>query len=64
MNSAREALVQSIHIGILVAGAAALIGLCLAWFVPPVRISYPETEWVPDGGSTQAEALPPRGNAL
>ncbi|MFM0341663.1 MFS transporter [Paraburkholderia fungorum] len=44
MNSAREALVESIHIGILVAAAAALIGLCLAWFVPPVRISYPDNE--------------------
>jgi phosphoribosylcarboxyaminoimidazole (NCAIR) mutase len=65
MNSARDALVQSIHIGILVAGAAALVGLCLAWFVPPVRIGYPEAEVMPGGGSTtQGDALPPRGNAL
>jgi hypothetical protein len=63
MRSAREALVQSIHIGILVAGAAALIGLCLAWFVPPVRISYPETELAPDG-QPPADALPPNRSAL
>ena len=63
MNSARDALVQSIHIGILVAGAAALIGLCLALFVPPVRISYSEAELVV-GGPAQADAIPPRGNAL
>lgn len=64
MNSARDALVQSIHIGILVAGAAALVGLCLAWFVPPVRIGYPEEEWVAGAGAAQAEALPPRGHVL
>ncbi|WCM23757.1 MFS transporter [Paraburkholderia bryophila] len=58
MNSARDALVQSIHIGILVAGAAALVGLCLAWFVPPVRIGYPETVLAPDA-PTPADAPPP-----
>jgi hypothetical protein len=63
MNSARDALVQSIHIGILVAGAAALIGLCLAWFVPPVRISYTEGELMP-GEQTQADALQSGGNVL
>lgn len=63
MNSAREALVQSIHIGILVAGAAALIGLCLAWFVPPVRITYPEADLL-TGAQAEADALPPRSNAL
>lgn len=63
MNSARDALVQSIHIGILVAGAAALIGLCLAWFVPPVRIAYPEAD-LPAGAEAEADALPPRSNAL
>jgi EmrB/QacA subfamily drug resistance transporter len=55
MNSARDALVQSIHIGILVAGAAALIGLCLAWFVPPVRITYPDVELM-TGGQAEADA--------
>ncbi|MFP3569559.1 MFS transporter [Paraburkholderia sp. SIMBA_030] len=63
MNSARDALVQSIHIGILVAGAAALIGLCLAWFVPPVRITYPEADLL-TGAQAEADALPPRSNAL
>ncbi|SIT35820.1 Major facilitator superfamily MFS_1 [Paraburkholderia ribeironis] len=63
MNSAREALVQSIHIGILVAGAAALVGLCLAWFVPPVRITYPDTE-APVDEPAPAEPLPPRRGAL
>jgi phosphoribosylcarboxyaminoimidazole (NCAIR) mutase len=63
MRSAREALVQSIHIGILVAGGAALIGLCLAWFVPPVRISYPESDLTPDG-QPAADALPPHRSVL
>jgi MFS family permease len=58
MNSARDALVQSIHIGILVAGAAALVGLCLAWFVPPVRISYPESALATDD-PTPADTSPP-----
>lgn len=58
MNSARDALVQSIHIGILVAGAAALVGLCLAWFVPPVRIGYPDTALATDD-PTPADATPP-----
>ena len=38
MDSAREALVSSIHVGLGLAAAAAIIGLCLAWFVPPVRV--------------------------
>ncbi|WP_341316868.1 MFS transporter [Paraburkholderia sp. IMGN_8] len=63
MNSARDALVQSIHIGILVAGAAALMGLCLAWFVPPVRITYPEADLLTDA-QAEADALPARSNAL
>jgi EmrB/QacA subfamily drug resistance transporter len=42
MNSARAALVDSIHMGLVVAAAAALIGLCLAWFVPPVPVGYLE----------------------
>jgi EmrB/QacA subfamily drug resistance transporter len=63
MRSAREALVQSIHIGILVAGGAALIGLCLAWFVPPVRISYSEGDLTPDG-QPAADALPPQRSVL
>ncbi|WP_043284853.1 MFS transporter [Paraburkholderia oxyphila] len=42
MNSARSALVDSIHIGLAVAAVAALAGLCLAWFVPPVRVGYLE----------------------
>jgi MFS family permease len=38
MHAARGALVTSIHVGLTVAAVAALIGLCLAWFVPPVRV--------------------------
>jgi EmrB/QacA subfamily drug resistance transporter len=38
MKSARGALVDSIHMGLTVAGLAALVGLCLAWFVPPVQV--------------------------
>ncbi|AJZ62555.1 sugar (and other) transporter family protein [Paraburkholderia fungorum] len=64
MNSARDTLVQSIHIGILVAGAAALTGLCLAWFVPPVRIGYLEAEVGAGGGAAQGEVVPPRGHVL
>lgn len=63
MHSAREALVQSIHIGILVAGAAALGGLCLAWFVPPVRVDYLEAEAAADGPAP-AEQFPPHRSAL
>jgi len=44
MNSARDALVVSIHVGLAVAATAALIGLGLAWFVPPVRVGYPGTD--------------------
>jgi EmrB/QacA subfamily drug resistance transporter len=40
MHAAREALVNSIHIGLVVAAAAALAGLCLACFVPPVCIGH------------------------
>jgi MFS family permease len=42
MTSARSALVDSIHVGLAVAAVAALVGLCLAWFVPPVRVGYLE----------------------
>jgi hypothetical protein len=42
MNSARDALVESIHVGLIVATLAALAGLALAWFVPPVRVSHPD----------------------
>ena len=38
MNSARDALVESIHVGLALAAAAAVAGLCLAWFVPPVHV--------------------------
>ena len=41
---AGDALVDSIHTGLIVAAAAALVGLCLAWFVPPVRVGYLETQ--------------------
>jgi EmrB/QacA subfamily drug resistance transporter len=44
MNSARGALVESIHVGLAVAAVAALVGLCLAWFVPPVRVGYAEAD--------------------
>jgi EmrB/QacA subfamily drug resistance transporter len=40
MRSARAALVESIHIGLGVAALAAFAGLCLAWFVPAVRVVY------------------------
>jgi hypothetical protein len=48
MNSARNALVESIHIGLTVSALAALVGLCLAWFVPPVQVGYLEAP--PQGG--------------
>jgi hypothetical protein len=38
MDMARNALVESIHAGLAIAAAAAVAGLCLAWFVPPVRL--------------------------
>jgi len=44
MNSARSALVDSIHMGLIVAAVAAMVGLCLAWFVPPVRVGYLEAQ--------------------
>ncbi|NPT57617.1 MFS transporter [Paraburkholderia elongata] len=44
MSSARGALVESIHVGLTVAAAAALVGLCLAWFVPTVRVTYPDLD--------------------
>lgn len=40
MNSARGALVESMHVGLVVTAVAALAGLALAWFVPPVRVSH------------------------
>jgi hypothetical protein len=39
-HSARMALVASIHVGLVVAAMAAFVGLCLAWFVPAVRVVY------------------------
>jgi EmrB/QacA subfamily drug resistance transporter len=44
MKSARHALVESIHVGLAFAAGAALIGLCLAWFVPPVRVNQSDSE--------------------
>jgi EmrB/QacA subfamily drug resistance transporter len=44
MSAARGALVDSIHVGLAVAALAALAGLCLAWFVPPVRVGYLEAQ--------------------
>ena len=44
MHSARMALVASIHIGLAVAALAAFIGLCLAWFVPAVRIVHGDAQ--------------------
>jgi EmrB/QacA subfamily drug resistance transporter len=44
MTSARGALVESIHVGLAVAAIASLIGLGLAWFVPPVQVSYPAAD--------------------
>jgi hypothetical protein len=49
MEAARHALVDSIHVGLSLAAAAALLGLCLAWFVPSVRVAYPD-------GAAQASA--------
>jgi EmrB/QacA subfamily drug resistance transporter len=46
MNSARDALVVSIHVGLAVAATAALVGLGLAWFVPPVRVGYGDTDTI------------------
>lgn len=40
MNSAHSALIESIHAGLALAAAAAITGLCLTWFVPPVRVSH------------------------
>ncbi len=42
MNAARNALVESIHVGLSLAAAAAVLGLCLAWFVPSVQVAYPD----------------------
>jgi EmrB/QacA subfamily drug resistance transporter len=44
MSSARAALIESIHVGLALAVAAAIFGLCLAWFVPPVRVGRLELE--------------------
>lgn len=44
MHAAREALINSIHVGLIVAAAAALAGLCLAWFVPPVRVCHTQLD--------------------
>jgi MFS family permease len=41
IGSARDALISAIHMGLALAAGAALIGLCLTWFVPPLRISRP-----------------------
>ena len=43
MQSARGALIESIHVGLGLAAAAAIVGLCLAWFVPPVRVDRLDT---------------------
>jgi MFS family permease len=39
MDAARNALVESIHAGLAIAAATAIVGLCLVWFVPPVRLA-------------------------
>lgn len=44
MDSARGALVESIHVGLSVAAVAALVGLALAWFVPPVQVSQADAD--------------------
>jgi EmrB/QacA subfamily drug resistance transporter len=41
MHMAREALIDSIHVGLALAAVAAVLGLCLSWFVPTVRVVYP-----------------------
>ncbi|MDQ7976239.1 MFS transporter [Paraburkholderia sp. SARCC-3016] len=55
MQAARLALIDSIHLGLALAAAAALIGLCLAWFVPAVRVVYPE-DGAPEGAAVAAGA--------
>jgi len=42
MKMAREALVESIHVGLSLAVVAALLGLFLAWFVPAVCVGEQE----------------------
>jgi EmrB/QacA subfamily drug resistance transporter len=44
MDSARGALIESIHVGLGFAAAAAVIGLFLAGFVPPVQVGRVEVE--------------------
>ena len=51
MSAARCALVESIHVGLTLAAAAAIVGLCLAWFVPPVRVGRPEPDAHAAGGT-------------
>jgi EmrB/QacA subfamily drug resistance transporter len=55
MQAARLALIDSIHLGLALAAAAALIGLCLAWFVPAVRVVYPD-DGAPEGAPAAAGA--------
>ncbi|MFC0400681.1 MFS transporter [Paraburkholderia rhizosphaerae] len=57
MEAARRTLIESIHVGLSLAAAAAVIGLCLAWFVPSVRVEYGEE--TAEGAS--ALAGPPEG---
>jgi len=44
MDSARGALIESIHVGLGFAAAAAVVGLFLAAFVPPVQVGRVEVE--------------------
>ena len=49
MDAARNALVESIHAGLAIAAATAIAGLCLVWFVPPVRLARFTDEEVAGG---------------
>jgi EmrB/QacA subfamily drug resistance transporter len=56
MHMAREALIDSIHVGLSLAAAAAVLGLCLSWFVPTVRVEYPASGAAEGAGATTAAA--------
>ncbi|QYD71965.1 MFS transporter [Paraburkholderia edwinii] len=58
MHMAREALIDSIHVGLALAAVAAVLGLCLSWFVPTVRVVYPA-----DGAAEGAAAAAAAGAA-
>jgi len=54
MDAARNALVESIHAGMAIAAATAILGLCLVWFVPPVRLARFTDDEVANGAVEQS----------